>query len=70
MVGGNCLMPMYEYQCKSCGHHFETLVIGARKPVCPICQGQELEKQISTFGTGGRAAYGSAAGSACAPGGG
>jgi putative FmdB family regulatory protein len=64
-------MPMYEYQCKECGHRFETLVIGSRKPVCPVCSSQELEKQFSTFGMGGGSTTGSTSfGSSCSTGGG
>ncbi len=64
-------MPMFEYQCKECGHRFETLVIGSRKPVCPVCESQELEKQFSTFGMGGSSSGGSASyGSSCSTGGG
>ena len=64
-------MPMFEYQCKTCGHRFEALVIGSRAPACPRCQSHELEKQHSTFGCGGPArAVGASAGPSCAPGGG
>ncbi len=66
-------MPMYEYLCKTCNHQFETLVVGSRKPVCPKCQSQELEKQFSTFGMGGNSTYGygsASAGGSCSSGGG
>jgi putative FmdB family regulatory protein len=63
-------MPMYEYQCKECGHRFETLVIGSTKPACPKCKSQELEKQFSTFGMGGGGYGASSFGGSCAPGGG
>jgi len=43
-------MPLFEYQCRSCGHRFEALVIGSRTPVCPRCQSEDLDKQFSTFG--------------------
>jgi putative FmdB family regulatory protein len=66
-------MPLFEYQCKTCGHRFEALVLGARQPQCPRCEGADLEKQFSTFGcgassggSGGRASRGPS----CAPGGG
>ena len=45
-------MPLFEYQCKTCGHRFEALVIGSRQPQCPRCESSELEKQFSTFGCG------------------
>jgi putative FmdB family regulatory protein len=66
-------MPLFEYQCKACGHRFEALVIGSRTPRCPRCEGQDLEKQFSTFGCGsssGGFATGASRGPSCAPGGG
>lgn len=47
-------MPMFEFDCRSCGHQFETLVMSGRAtPRCPKCEGTELEKRFSVFGTGG-----------------
>ena len=40
-------MPIYEYQCRSCHLQFEQLVRTGDKPVCPTCQGQDLERLIS-----------------------
>ncbi len=40
-------MPIYEYVCKSCGHEFEALVLGRKTPVCPACEGHELERRLS-----------------------
>ncbi len=51
-------MPLFEYECRSCGHQFEALVIGARKPVCPRCKSDDLEKKVSRFGTGAAATGG------------
>jgi putative FmdB family regulatory protein len=45
-------MPLFEYECRKCGHEFEALVIGARKPVCPKCKSDELEKRVSRVGIG------------------
>jgi putative FmdB family regulatory protein len=42
-------MPIFEYICQTCHHHFETLVTGNRRPACPSCHGAELEKQLSVF---------------------
>lgn len=42
-------MPIYEYICQDCQKRFETLVTAERKPACPSCQGQSLEKQLSVF---------------------
>jgi putative FmdB family regulatory protein len=42
-------MPLYEYACKQCNHEFELLVRNAEPPVCPACQGHELERRLSVF---------------------
>ncbi len=42
-------MPLYEFQCKGCGHEFEDLVLGSAKPACPSCNGQQLERMLSVF---------------------
>jgi len=42
-------MPLYEYECRSCHHHFELLVRESTELQCPACHGQELEKQLSVF---------------------
>jgi len=66
-------MPLFEYQCKTCGHRFEALVAGSRTPACPRCSGDDLEKQFSTFGMGSAvrsAGGGAAAGPSCSTGGG
>jgi putative FmdB family regulatory protein len=41
-------MPLYEYQCKKCGHRFEKIQKFSDKPVkkCPECGGS-VEKTIS-----------------------
>jgi len=66
-------MPLFEYQCKTCGHRFEALVIGNRQPdTCPKCGAAAIEKQFSTFGCGGtNGGYGTSSrlGGGCAPGG-
>ena len=44
-------MPIYEYQCRKCGHAFEKLVLktsdGAKK--CPKCGAPSPAKQFSSF---------------------
>jgi putative FmdB family regulatory protein len=42
-------MPLYEYQCKKCGHRFELIQsFSAEDPKeCPVCHG-EVERLIST----------------------
>ncbi|MEW5981017.1 MAG: zinc ribbon domain-containing protein [Acidobacteriota bacterium] len=68
-------MPLYEYQCQRCGHRFEALVIGSRRPdSCPKCSSSELEKQYSTFGMASGSGYGTGSsfgsGASCNTGGG
>jgi putative FmdB family regulatory protein len=45
-------MPLYEYECQNCHHHFELLVREQTVLACPSCQSQELEKQLSVFAVG------------------
>jgi len=40
-------MPIYEYECRSCGESFELLVLGADVPACPSCKSSELERLLS-----------------------
>jgi putative FmdB family regulatory protein len=42
-------MPIYEYVCRGCAHRFEMLVLPQVSPMCPECQGRDLEQQISMF---------------------
>jgi putative FmdB family regulatory protein len=42
-------MPIYEYECRGCGHQFELLVLKGTVPACPLCQSAELERTISAF---------------------
>ena len=63
-------MPLYEYQCESCGCRFEVLQrmgAGAEGLECPTCGTARVGRALSTFaaapGSGGAAA-------SCAPGGG
>lgn len=40
-------MPIYEYQCPSCGHDFESIhKVSAPAPACPEC-GADVSKKIS-----------------------
>ncbi len=41
-------MPLYEYQCKQCGHRFEKIqsFSAPEEKACPVCQG-EVERLIS-----------------------
>ena len=42
-------MPIYEYQCESCGHTLEALQKIADAPLvhCPACQADSLKKKVS-----------------------
>ena len=45
-------MPLYEYHCTECGQRFELLrrfQDADRDVVCPQCQSQQVERQISSF---------------------
>ena len=45
-------MPIYEYQCKACGHEQEVLQKMNAEPLihCPACNKPELMKKISAAG--------------------
>jgi putative FmdB family regulatory protein len=41
-------MPIYEYECRGCGHQFECLVLPSSPvPECPSCQKKDLKQLIS-----------------------
>jgi putative FmdB family regulatory protein len=43
-------MPIFEYNCQSCEHHFETIVMSAgEKIACPKCESKKVAKQFSVF---------------------
>lgn len=57
-------MPLYEYQCKDCGHRFDALrpIKDADQPiVCKQCESDHTLRQISVFfaQSGGRVVAGS-----------
>ncbi|NIM96834.1 MAG: hypothetical protein GTO24_01740 [candidate division Zixibacteria bacterium] len=60
-------MPIYEFICKKCGKHFETLVsIGGEKSVsCISCGSHSIQKLVSSFGIGGGSSRLSASSDAC-----
>lgn len=45
-------MPIYEYECKKCGHRFESLQKSSDEPlkICPSCEAESLTKLISSAG--------------------
>lgn len=40
-------MPIYEYECRECGHEFEFLVRHDTTPACPECESRELDRRLS-----------------------
>lgn len=50
-------MPLFEYDCRKCGHQFEALIVGMRKPACPKCKSDDLEKRVSPVGFAGAGAW-------------
>ncbi|MGQ9630081.1 MAG: FmdB family zinc ribbon protein [bacterium] len=42
-------MPIYEFLCEDCKSEFETLCFGSESVRCPMCQGENVVKLISTF---------------------
>jgi len=60
-------MPIFEYNCGACDHHFETIVRSNREKVrCPKCESGAVKKQLSVFSSPGSAKESSAAGGGCA----
>jgi putative FmdB family regulatory protein len=62
-------MPIFEYTCANCGHHFEKLILStkrARELRCPECNSSEVQKDISLFGTSSGGAVRTSAAN-CAP---
>jgi putative FmdB family regulatory protein len=46
-------MPLFEYECRGCGHQFEFLSRGSEQPACPSCRSNDLQKRLSVFAVGG-----------------
>jgi len=45
-------MPIFEFDCRACGNHFEHLVLpwwekAGELPECPSCHGQDVVKALS-----------------------
>jgi putative FmdB family regulatory protein len=47
-------MPLYEYECRTCGHRFEALVFRSTSPACPACRGVDLQRLLSVFAVASR----------------
>ena len=46
-------MPLFDYQCRNCGHVAELLVkSGDQKVVCPECGSPKMERQLAAFAVG------------------
>ena len=64
-------MPIYEYQCETCGFEFEELVRGSDTVACPHCQSAGVRRKMSSFAktsggsSGGETYTASASGSKC-----
>ena len=55
-------MPIFEYICQQCDHHFEAIVLGSQKAACPKCESKRLKQQLSSFAVGGQKQPGSSVG--------
>jgi putative FmdB family regulatory protein len=43
-------MPIFEYSCRHCAHHFETILLSSREKVnCPKCRSKSVVKLLSRF---------------------
>jgi putative FmdB family regulatory protein len=59
-------MPIFEYNCRDCDHHFEQIVLSAREKIsCPKCASGAIEKQLSVFSSPAAGKEDSAAGGGC-----
>jgi putative FmdB family regulatory protein len=50
IIGRIIEMPIYEYQCAACAHHFERVqkMTDAPTSTCPECGAEKVEKLMST----------------------
>jgi len=60
-------MPIFEYICKECDHHFEALVYGNEKASCPKCQSKKLAPQLSVFAVSAKGSMSTSARPAAGP---
>ena len=61
-------MPIFEYVCRQCSHHFEAIVLGTQKAACPKCESKRLSQQLSSFAVRGEKSHASdASGASAAP---
>ncbi len=68
-------MPIYEFDCHSCGESFDKLVRSANRVpevTCPSCNSHDVKKKLSLFSSkvsGGTRSSVASAPASCAPGG-
>ena len=48
-------MPLFEYECRGCGAHFEFLTRAGQAAACPECRSEDLQKLLSVFAVAGAA---------------
>ncbi len=66
-------MPIYEFDCPTCGQPFEELVRSSdaiKDVVCPSCGNRKVKRKLSTFAakvSGGGGSFSSLSAAACAP---
>jgi putative FmdB family regulatory protein len=66
-------MPMYEFDCPTCGQPFEELVRSSeavKDVVCPNCGSHKVKRKLSLFASkvsGGGGSYANQSAPACAP---
>ena len=53
-------MPIFEYICQKCHHHFEALIFGDQKAECPKCHATRLAPQLSVFAVSAKSSTSSA----------
>ncbi len=62
-------MPIYEYVCMECEHHFEELMrVADSDPGCPECGAANTRRQLSVFaahGTAEQPSFGGSGGGCC-----
>jgi putative FmdB family regulatory protein len=42
-------VPIFDFECRSCGAEFEALVLHNTVAECPSCKGRDLERRFSSF---------------------
>ena len=54
-------MPIFEYECKKCGHQFEALLKSASDPApkCPECNASGAKRLLSRFAAASKTEFGS-----------